>query len=236
MGPIDWNSLVRKYGLKVAAMAATALVTLLGAAAGGGYLVGKDVAQAQLDTCKTALAADLPELTKKLSTVAGDLRGSFDVFGQNKTLVAQNVGLQQRLGEAAAALAKEETDLKRAQADAQTAITGLQNDLKASAEREKQLSDQIILLRGSNRQFKVASNTSEYLVDGHRVGVSAHVDNWTLAIALDNQRYDMAAGNRIPVEAKNKNCVLTLVSMNIYENSGQFDLTCIDPNVRSSSR
>jgi hypothetical protein len=57
-----------------------------------------------------------------------------------------------------------------------------------------------------------------------------------MAATLDSQRYDLRAGGQLSVDAKNKRCTLTLVSMDVYENTGLFDFTCADQNIRSSSR
>ena len=156
---IDWNGLLPQEGWKILGAVGTILVALGGAAAGV-YSLGKDINQGQLDQCKAATDAKLPEVTSNLLAVNKDLRESLNVFGRNKTLEGENASYQEQL-----------TDLSKARADIDVTVKRLGDELQTAADREKGLREQIAKFMGNSRRFNLSKNSAELLGEGHSVGV-----------------------------------------------------------------
>jgi hypothetical protein len=217
--PINWGDFMPQGWVAVGA-AGGILVTLVGGTVGvysAGYSYGKDVNQAHLEQCKAATEANLPQVTTKLLAVDKDLRESLDIFGQNKTLKAENTSYQQQLAEAA-----------KTRADLEVTVKGLQGDLWTAAEREKNLRTQIERYLGDRRQFKIDQNKSEFLGEGHVVGVSRSSGTSKLVVVLDNTEHTMSSGSFIPVDLSTKRCILTLLSLDYAPTKGEFDWSCKD--------
>jgi hypothetical protein len=214
MPQINWNAF-----LQALAWGAACLTALVGACWGlfyFGYTRGKDIGQSELSACKALNEAKLPEITSGFLAVNKELRESLKVFDWNKTLEAENASYQKQLVEAA-----------KDRADLDVAKNGLQVELQTVADRERRLRDEIGKFNGDSRRFTLTKNHAERLGKGHSVGLSEADTPTQLKIVQDNKAYVMSAGNSIPVDFGDKQCVLTLISMEWTPNtSGEFDWSC----------
>jgi hypothetical protein len=216
--PINWNSTLPQSPRTALAWAAVCLATLVGAGWGlfsFGYTRGKDIGQDEASAYKAVSDAKLPEITAGLLAVNKDLREGLKIFDQNKKLEAENASYQQQLAEAAKARADLDVDMK-----------GLRTELQTSADRETQLRNEIAKLNGSSRSFRLTANHSEQLGKGHSVGLVDSISGGELKIIQDNKETVMSAGNTIPVDFGDKQCVLALVTMEFSPASGDFDWSC----------
>lgn len=218
MTDIDWNSIIPRDVKKNIAIVFSVIGVFCAAEWAlfiFAYSRGKDIGQDELSTYKAVNAEKLPEITSRLISVDKSLRESLNVFEKNKSLEMQNISYKKQIADVSLLKDKMNIEIKNKDLD-------IYNYKKTIEELKKK----ILSLSGESRDFTVKSDKTEYLGEKHFLGVVDSIGSHELKVVIDNKNYEISVGSSVPVSFSDKNCNITLLSLQWPDVSGDFHLSC----------